>query len=1016
MHKFYIHFFLLFFFLTNGQAMDSVKSSFTQTEKEWINSHTVRVGVEQWSPVVFSNNGKDIDGIAGDFMQLIIKNSGLKIEVVNDKWSALIDSFKEKKIDLLPATYFTQERSSFGLYSSGYFKMKDYIYVTEKNKSIHSLEDLNKNSQKLAVIKGYGTLPKIKQKYPNIKLILTKDLDESISKLLRGDADALYEGGIAVEKKISDELITGLKGFPESSFKASPLHLFSRIDTPILQSILEKSLDKISKEEKEKILAKWFRTPKTKVHVLNTKQKKDISFIDLMSPEELAVISLVFLVFTIFIYKIYLKSNILNIKLQKFNKAIIIFELSIILFIIYEIVVLDRTENSLAKAHAEQFAMIQVADKLRQSSDDLTHFARTYAVTHDETYKEQYLQTLSIRNGESPRPVDYNSIYWDLQKEFREVMHPDGKKLSIKDMIQELPFSQEEVAKLKESEDNSNDLVNLEVKAFEAITNNNAQYASELLHSKEYYAAKHKIMLPIDEMMSMLYNRTKVEILDLDNEISNQFNYILFIGLLFILGNIFIYILLVNKVNRPIEYLTDAIRKFQSGEKGIEEKTFYTDEIGEMNREFFTMKKQLILQTEDLKKQLEIVNIAKRKQEELIQELDTQKEFVQTLLDSQEQLIITTDGEAVRSVNETFLDFFAVDSASDFMQSYNAQCICDTFNTKAPEGYLQKEMGREKWIDYVISRSFGETQKVMITRGENDYIFSVTATKLPGEKGLKSAVFTNITEMEESKKEIDLINKHTRESIEYAALIQSALIPDNKSMRKYFKDQFVIWHPKDTVGGDIYLFEELRNDDECLLMVIDCTGHGVPGAFVTMLVKAIERQITAKINHSDEIVSPAKILSIFNKNMKQLLKQENKESISNAGFDGQIIYYNKKDQIIKCASARNEIFYYQEDKLNIIKGDRCSVGYKDSDTDFKFTEHLIDVSKETTLYISSDGFWDQNGGKKNLPYGKKRLKKMLDEIHNESMADQQEEFLYTFEEYKGDNETNDDVTVVGLKF
>ena len=990
----------------------SYDTAFTKKEKNWIHTHTITVGVEQWNPVVFSNDGHDIDGIAGDFMKKIIEYSGLRIKIINEQWSTLINDFKAKKIDILPATYFTKERSLFGLYSTGYFKMKDYIYVRENNKDIRSLEYLNEKFQKLAVVKGYGTLPKLRKKYPNIKLILTKNLEESISKLLTGEVDALYEGGIAVEKTISDELITGIKGFPESSFKASPLHLFSRIDEPILQSILQKSLNSISSKEREKIISKWFKKSSSKN---NATKKKNISFINLMSKKELILIALLFIVFSFFTYKMYLKSNILNIKLKKFNKAIIIFELSIILFMIYEIIVLDRTENTLAKAHEEQFQMIQIADKLRQSSDDLTHFARTYAVTQDPLYKEQYLQTLQIRKGEMPRPLDYNSIYWDLEKEIREKRHPLGKAISLKSMIDKSSFSTQEIAKLYESETNSDDLVKLEEQAFLSIKNNNAAYASEILHSKAYYAAKHQIMLPIDEMMEMLYARTNQDIVELNSKISNQFKYILFIGLLFILGNIFIYILLVKKINRPIEYLTDVIRKFQLGEKNIKEKTFYNDEIGEMNKEFFAMNKQLDLQTKDLRKQLRVVNLAEKKQQELIKEIDTQKEFVQTLLDSQEQLIITTDGEKLLSANETFLDFFTVDSTEDFIQSYKASCICNTFNTDAPEGYLQIKMGEESWIDYIISHPFYTTHKAIITINETDFIFSVTATRLPGNNGLKSAVFTNITEMENAKQEIDDINRHTRESIEYAALIQSALIPDNNSLRKYFKDQFIIWHPKDTVGGDIYLFEELRHDDECLLMVIDCTGHGVPGAFVTMLVKAIERQVTAKINHSDEIVSPAKILSIFNKNMKQLLKQESKESISNAGFDGQVVYYNKKDKIIKCASARNEIFYYQEDKLNVIKGDRCSVGYKDSDNDFKFTDHIIDVSKETTLYISTDGFWDQNGGAKNLPYGKKRLKKMLDEIHNESMADQQEEFIYTFEEYKGENEVNDDVTVVGLK-
>jgi len=303
----------------------------------------------------------------------------------------------------------------------------------------------------------------------------------------------------------------------------------------------------------------------------------------------------------------------------------------------------------------------------------------------------------------------------------------------------------------------------------------------------------------------------------------------------------------------------------------------------------------------------------------------------------------------------------------------------------------------------------------MITMQNTDFVFSVTGAKLPGDNFNKLAVFTNITEMEKAKLELEAINKHTKESIEYASLIQGALIPNNNIFRNYFQEYFAIWHPKDMVGGDIYLFEELRHDDECLLMVIDCTGHGVPGAFVTMLVKAIERQLTAKINHSNKVVSPAKILSIFNKSMKHLLKQESTNSVSNAGFDGGIIYYNKKDAIIKYAGAETPLFYTQEGKLKMIKGDRYSVGYKKCDAAYEYTEHTIDVKEGMNFYLTTDGYLDQNGGEKGFCLGKKRFKALIEEYHDETMADQQEIFLNELSEYQGEEETNDDVTLIAFK-
>ena len=419
------------------------------------------------------------------------------------------------------------------------------------------------------------------------------------------------------------------------------------------------------------------------------------------------------------------------------------------------------------------------------------------------------------------------------------------------------------------------------------------------------------------------------------------------------------------------------------------------------------------LEIENYKKHLESLV------EERTGELNEQKVFVQTLLDSQEQIIVTTDGEKMTTANKTFFHFYSVDSIEEFNEKYDSKCICETFNILSPEGYLQIAMDDEKWIDYIIDRSgLDFTHKAMITKDGFNYIFSVTAANLPGNKGLKSAVFTDITAIELAKQEVEAIHKHTRESIDYAALIQGAIVPDNNNFNNYFADFFTIWHPKDTVGGDIYLFEGFRDENECLLMVIDCTGHGVPGAFVTMLVKAIERQVIAKIEHDryrDIEISPAWILSYFNKNMKKLLAQESEDSISNAGFDGGIIYYNKKEKIVKFAGAETALYYIEDEKLNTIKGSRQSIGYKKSDANFEFKEHIISVKEGMKFYCTTDGYIDQNGGAKSFPFGKRKFSKIIHDNQHESFSHQEELLLGSLAEYQGDEIRNDDVTVIGFE-
>jgi len=233
----------------------------------------------------------------------------------------------------------------------------------------------------------------------------------------------------------------------------------------------------------------------------------------------------------------------------------------------------------------ERFNMVQMADKLRQSSDDLTHFARTYVITNNQTYKQQYYETLDIRNGKMPRPLMYESIYWDLNKDIRDKRHPNDKPVALKTLFNNLPYTRDELELLTLSEKNSNDLVNLEIEAFNAMIGKykddknqytitkkpDQNYAIKLLHSEEYYQAKHKIMNPIDNFMIMLNKRTQ-EQTDAINE-KVKITYILFVISIFILvvANIFIYRFLSKQKAKKLEKEVTLSKTLQTLSMDLEE-------------------------------------------------------------------------------------------------------------------------------------------------------------------------------------------------------------------------------------------------------------------------------------------------------------------------------------------------------------------------------------------------------------------------------------------------------------
>ncbi len=332
--------------------------------------------------------------------------------------------------------------------------------------------------------------------------------------------------------------------------------------------------------------------------------------------------------------------------------------------------------------------------------------------------------------------------------------------------------------------------------------------------------------------------------------------------------------------------------------------------------------------------------------------------------------------------------------------------------------FLQNETDNVKDITILTNDEFGQmanhiNRGVKISSNLHDKIQDLN-------DNLELRITEKTLDLEESKKELEAIFTHTRESIEYASLIQGAVVSQSHEMKTFFKDHFSMWTPKDTVGGDIWLFNELRHKDECLLFFIDCTGHGVPGAFVTMIVKSIEREIILNIKKDKKLnISPATILGQFNKIMKVLLKQETKDSISNVGWDGGIIYYNKRTQILKFAGAETPLFYMTKDgEFNTIKGNRYSVGYKKCSMDYEYKETIMEVEEGMKFWCTTDGYLDQNGGEKDFPFGKKRFGNIIKENHKKTMGEQKDIFVNEMTKYESmikDNDRNDDITMIAFE-
>ena len=1407
------------------------RNNFTQNlltfeEQKWIKENIVKVGVENWAPVVFSTTGKDIQGIAGDVFKLIIERTGLRVEIVNDLWDPLLKGLKDKKLDILPATYYTDERATYGLYSTGYFNMLDYIYVKDKNNEIKSMKDLN--GKKLAIPKGFGTIPKVKEKFPDIEIIETIDLDDSMQKVLSGEVDALFDGQIAIEYKIQENFISGLKGIAQNSFDAASLHLFVNKDKVILHSILQKALNSISKKEISKIKSDWiFISTNSQNDFGIVDEKKELSISDILPLKEILIGLILFLIIFYFIWKYQIKSSgkdfalkgtlfviigmfllmaslitiitmqnieksqkneikeslktVLNssyktIKIwanAKFRRIEIVLDNKEILELMEN---LDKKENldkinkhfktfekvfedsryyllskelNLVSSNSKTLKNDNLSGHISELISKNANFDKTILLPHkDEDGRENDLVFIKSIKGKNDNIVAYLAMEVDPKKEFTRILQngrigKSGETYAFNENLELISNSRfddqlKEMGLLKEDE---NSYLNIKI---ETPNKKETLAAKNLLEEKsgvstdgyidyrgvKVYGAwiwddrlKIAFVTEIDEDEAMgAFNQTKKTIYiivfsivlftifltilvawistqskkslqkaneDL-NKLLNSFDENVIAsktdtkGKILYASKAFCEISgfsqkeligspqnIVRHPDTPSELFKDLWITIQSGkvwrgevknkkkngdfywvdviitpefasdgnvigysairqditakkeveelsqnlELKVEERTselkqsqdqfssmasnvpgviyrckvddnwtmlFISNEIKKLSgypvsdfinnevRSFadimhkddiepvatliqeqidkgekFLVDYRVIDKTgvvkwvrsqgqlyenDEAEQWIDGVLFDVTEQRKLEEEIAQNKLFLDTLLDSQEQMVITTDGIQLRSCNKAFLDFFDLEDMDQFLKDYD--CICDTFEKDDSSTYLQKHMEEKSWIEYILSHD-GVTHKAVIKKDGYDRIFTVTAAILPlGDGNIKSAVFTDITELEEIRKNIEVIlsnimlpvlitskkdrtilyaneysskqyemsideligssidnvytsaeqkdeiltimneqgyvenleekyktqtgkefigllsvkpilyngeesyigmvvditkqkeieeeireiHKLTKDSIEYAALIQHALIPEENLFDRYFNDFFAFWEPKDIVGGDIYLFDELRNDNECLLFVIDCTGHGVPGAFVTMLVKAIERQVGAMIASDPSLeVSPAWILEYFNKTMKKLLKQENKDSISNAGFDGGILYYNKEENIIKFAGAETALFYLEDEELKMIKGNRHSIGYKSSNADYEFKEHIVEIKGNMRFYIATDGYIDQNGGEKGFCFSKSRFKNIILENYKKPFKEQKDIFKEKLLEYQGENIRNDDITLVGFE-
>jgi len=259
------------------------------------------------------------------------------------------------------------------------------------------------------------------------------------------------------------------------------------------------------------------------------------------------------------------------------------------------------------------------------------------------------------------------------------------------------------------------------------------------------------------------------------------------------------------------------------------------------------------------------------------------------------------------------------------------------------------------------------------------------------------------------KGEIELQNIEITDSINYAKRIQTSILPDINKLKETFKDAFILFHPRDIVSGDFYWFDKL-DEDKFILVCADSTGHGVPGAFMSMIGSTLLQDIVAR----KRISKPSEILSLLDKQIFSTLNQNVELGVSNDGMDMVVCEFSISTRHIRFASAMRPVILVLDGEPFYIKGNRSSVGGESVIEKF-FDDQEYYLKEGDTVYLFSDGLPDQFGGTDGKKMKIARLKRMIEQVSKLPMDEQKKAMSKFYFDWKGSYDQVDDVLLMGVK-
>ena len=452
-------------------------------------------------------------------------------------------------------------------------------------------------------------------------------------------------------------------------------------------------------------------------------------------------------------------------------------------------------------------------------------------------------------------------------------------------------------------------------------------------------------------------------------------------------------------IGKPITELRASIERLRT--ENLREPVAWdtADEIGELVRAFNALQETQAASEAEIKRYQEhlqqLVN-------ERTQELKASEARFRGVLDHSPMDIHLKDSAfRYQLVNKAFLEREGLElddvvgkTSFEIMPEDVAQVITDVDRKVL-------ETGKVHGAEFDLPTPSGALQTVIMSK------FPVAGPD--GEFTAVGTVATDITERKRAETALTEAHELVTESLFYASRIQRALLPFPSLLKELMTDHLMIWEPRDIVGGDMIWVRVLTRG--YLVVVADCTGHGVPGAFMTMIATGALDRTLIELPSSD----PASILAHMNRGVKTALGQEGEEGDSDDGLELGICLVEPERERLTFAGARFSLFQVNNQEVEEIKGDRSGIGYRRVPMDREFTNKIVPFETADGFYMWSDGITDQVGGEKRRMFGKRRLKSILLDYHRMDMTRQGVQINRELIDYQHNEQRRDDLTIFGFQ-